>query len=292
MIEMGRDRRVKYFFILPAVFYVVLMVIAPIVYTLFLSFCKWSMAGPVRVVFFNNYKTMFITERFLNAALRTIIFSAGALLLEMFFGTAIALLMNREFTGKIVVQTLFLIPMVATPVSIGLVWMLIYEPSFGIINVMLENMGVINLPQWLGSPKTALLSIAIIDIWQWTPMIALIVLAGLSALPAEPVESARVDGASAWQILTRINVPMVMPTIIVAGLLRLIDVLKTFDTIFATTQGGPVFSSETLNIYSYINAFQYFDIGYASALLIVFFVFVAGISFVYAKLRDRVRIDI
>jgi multiple sugar transport system permease protein len=123
-------------------------------------------------------------------------------------------------------------------------------------------------------------------------MIALIVLAGLSALPAEPVESARVDGASAWQILTRINIPMVMPTIIVAGLLRLIDVLKTFDIIFATTQGGPVFSSETLNIYSYINAFQYFDIGYASALLIVFFIFVASISFIYTKLRDRVRIDV
>ena len=292
MIELGKDRRVKYFFIFPAVVYAVLMVLAPILYTLVLSFCKWSMAGPVQVVYFDNYRRMFGTERFIHAMLRTIIFSAGALTLQMVLGTAIALILNRDFVGKIVVQTLFLMPMVATPVSVGMVWMLIYEPSFGIANVLLQNLGVVNLPVWLGDPKTVLLSIAIIDIWQWTPMIALIVLAGLSSLPKEPFESARVDGAKSWQTLFSITLPMVMPTIVVAGLLRLIDVLKTFDIIFATTQGGPVFASETLNIYSYVNAFQYFDMGYASALLIVFFVFVMTISVFYSKLRDKVRIDI
>ena len=292
MIELGKDRRVKYFFIFPAVVYAVLMVFAPILYTLLLSFCKWSMAGPVRIVYFDNYLKMFGTERFINAVLRTIILSAGALALEMALGTTIALVLNRNFAGKIVVQTLFLLPMVATPVSIGMVWMLIYEPSFGIANVLLQNLGVVNLPVWLGDTRTALLSIAIIDIWQWTPMIALIVLAGLSSLPKEPFESARVDGAKSWQTLFSVTLPMVMPTIVVAGLLRLIDVLKTFDIIFATTQGGPVFASETLNIYSYINAFQYFDIGYASALLIVFFIFVMTISVFYSKLRDKVSVDI
>jgi len=292
VIELGKDRRVKYFFIFPAVVYAVLMVFAPILYTLLLSFCKWSMAGPVRIVYFDNYLKMFGTERFINAVLRTIILSAGALALEMALGTTIALVLNRNFAGKIVVQTLFLLPMVATPVSIGMVWMLIYEPSFGIANVLLQNLGVVNLPVWLGDTRTALLSIAIIDIWQWTPMIALIVLAGLSSLPKEPFESARVDGAKSWQTLFSVTLPMVMPTIVVAGLLRLIDVLKTFDIIFATTQGGPVFASETLNIYSYINAFQYFDIGYASALLIVFFIFVMTISVFYSKLRDKVSVDI
>ena len=292
MVELGKDRRVKYFFIFPAVVYAALMVFAPIVYTLALSFCKWSMAGPAKIVFFTNYVKMFGTDRFINAVLRTIIFSAGALALEMFLGTAIALILNRDFTGKIVIQTLFLLPMVATPVSLGMVWMLIYEPSFGIANALLKTLGVINLPTWLGDAKTALLSIAIIDIWQWTPMISLIVLAGLTSLPKEPLESAKVDGAKSWQTLFSITLPMVMPTIVVAGLLRLIDVLKTFDVIFATTQGGPVFGSETLNIYAYINAFQYFDMGYASALLVVFFIFVMTISIFYSKLRDKVSIDI
>jgi multiple sugar transport system permease protein len=292
VVELGKDRRVKYFFIFPSVTYALLMVFSPILYTLALSFCKWSMAGPVRIVFFENYTKMFVTERFINAVLRTIIFSAGALSLEMALGTAIALVLNRNVVGKIVVQTLFLLPMVATPVSIGMVWMLIYEPSFGILNALLQNLGMVNLPIWLGDSKTALLSIAIIDIWQWTPMIALIVLAGLSSLPKEPFESARVDGAKSWQSLFHITMPMVMPTIVVAGLLRLIDVLKTFDIIFATTQGGPMFGSETLNIYSYVNAFQYFDIGYASALLIVFFVFVMTISVFYSKLRDKVSLEL
>ena len=291
MTELGKDRRVKYFFIFPAVVYAILMVFSPILYTLGLSFARWSMAGPVHIVFFENYQRMFSTDRFVNAVLRTVVFSAGALSLQMVLGTTIALILNRKFTGKIVVQTLFLLPMVATPVSVGMDWMLIYEPTFGIANALLRNMGVVNLPVWLGDPNTVLASLIIIDVWQWTPMIALIVLAGLSSLPKEPFESARVDGAKSWQSLLHITMPMIMPTVVVAGLLRLIDVLKTFDIIFATTQGGPVFASETMNIYSYINAFQYFNIGYASALLIVFFIFVMAISIFYSKLRDKVSLD-
>jgi multiple sugar transport system permease protein len=234
---------------------------------------------------------MFTDDRFINAILRTFIFSAGALSLQMTLGTAVAIFLNRNFKGKILVQTLFLLPMVATPVSIGMVWMLIYEPSFGLANALLRSMGTVNLPSWLGSPSTVLPSLMLVDIWQWTPMIALIVLAGLSAMPKEPFESAKVDGAKSWQILSYITMPMIMPTIIVAGLLRLIDVLKTFDIIFSTTQGGPRFSSETLNIYSYINAFQYFDIGYASALLIVFLLVILFITIIYSRLRDKVSLD-
>ena len=116
-------------------------------------------------------------------------------------------------------------------------------------------------------------------------------MAGLSALPQEPVESARVDGARPWQVLTRVTIPMVLPTIVVAGMLRLIDALKTFDIIYATTQGGPTFSSETLNILAFINAFQYFDLGYASAMLVVFFVLILLLSLWVGKLRNIVRVN-
>ncbi len=267
------------------------MVMFPVLYTIILSFTKWSMAGKPRIVFFSNYTSMLSDSRFLKAFVRTLVFSSVALVSELVIGTAIALLLNRNFVGKPLVKTLFLLPMVATPVSIGLVWMLIYEPTFGIANTLLEAIGLRNLPIWLGSPQTALMSLAIIDIWQWTPMISLIVMAGLAALPYEPIESAHVDGARPWQILTKVTLPMVMPTIVVAGLLRLIDALKTFDIIYATTQGGPTFSSETLNVLSFINAFQYFDLGYASAMLVVFFLIVLLLSLWVGKLRARVRID-
>lgn len=285
------ERRSKYYFVLPAFVFVGIMVIIPVAYTVLLSFTKWSMAGKPRIVFLQNYLTMFSDSRFLKALYRTILFSAVALFFEVILGTAIALFLNRDFIGKPLVKTLFLLPMVATPVSIGLVWMLIYEPTFGIANTLLGLIGMQNLPLWLGSPDTALMALAIIDIWQWTPMISLIVMAGLAALPAEPIESAHVDGAKAYQILARIILPMVTPTVVVASLLRLIDALKTFDIIYATTGGGPTFSSETLNVLAFINAFQYFDLGYASAMLVVFFVLVLLLSLSLGKLRSRVRID-
>jgi len=285
------ERRSKYYFVLPALVFVGIMVIIPVAYTLLLSFTKWSMAGKPNIVFLKNYLAMFSDSRFLNALYRTILFSAAALFFEVVLGTAIALFLNRDFIGKPLVKTLFLLPMVATPVSIGLVWMLIYEPTFGIANTLLGLIGMKNLPLWLGSPDTALTALAIIDIWQWTPMISLIVMAGLAALPTEPIESAHVDGAKAYQILARITLPMITPTVVVASLLRLIDALKTFDIIYATTGGGPTFSSETLNVLAFINAFQYFDLGYASAMLVVFFILVLLLSLSLGRRRARVRID-
>lgn len=291
MLLQKNERATKYFFVLPAFIFVSLMVILPVLYTFLLSFTKWSMAGKPKIVGFGNYMAMLSDSRFLHALSRTLVFSAAALFFEVVLGTSIALILNRDFVGKPLVKTLFLLPMVATPVSIGLVWMLIYEPTFGVANTLLGYIGMQNLPVWLGSPDTALMSLAIIDIWQWTPMISLIVMAGLAALPLEPIESARVDGAKTWQILVKVTLPMLSPTIVVASLLRLIDALKTFDIIYATTQGGPTFSSETLNVLAFVNAFQYFDLGYASAMLVVFFLLVLILSLLVGKLRNYVRID-
>ncbi|MGE4584721.1 MAG: carbohydrate ABC transporter permease [Sphaerochaeta sp.] len=291
MQALKNEQRTKYYFILPAFLFVAIMVIIPVLYTFFLSFTKWSMAGKPDIIWFDNYLTMFADSRFLKATYRTLLFSAAALLFEVVLGTGIALFLNRDFIGKPLVKTFFLLPMVATPVSIGLVWMLIYEPTFGIANTLLGYLGFEHLPLWLGSPDTALLALVIMDIWQWTPMISLIVMAGLAALPTEPIESAHVDGAKAYQILFRVTLPMITPTVVVASLLRLIDALKTFDIIYATTQGGPTFSSETLNVLAFINAFQYFDLGYASAMLVVFFLLVLVLSLLVGRLRDRVRID-
>jgi len=196
----------------------------------------------------------------------------------------------KNFKGKNLAKTLFLLPMVATPVAMGLVWLLIYEPSIGAANAFLHLLGLKPV-DWLGNAKQVIPSLAIVDIWQWTPMISLIVMAGLSTLPHEPYEAADVDGASGWQKLFLITLPLVRPTIMVAVTLRLIDALKTFDIIYATTQGGPGNASETLNIYSYVQGFQYFKLGMASALLVMFFSIVLGLTIIFIWMRKRLGVQ-
>jgi multiple sugar transport system permease protein len=268
------------------------MIVFPLVYTITLSFFEWSMSVnvPLKFVGLGNYIELLKDERFLLAVARTFIFSGAAILLEVIIGVTIALFLSREFIGKNIVKTMFLLPMVATPVAIGLVWTLIYEPTIGIANLVLGKIGIAPLV-WLGSESTALMSLVIVDVWQWTPMIMLITLAGVSALPGEPFESVMVDGATKWQTLWNLTLPLLRPTILVAVLLRLIDVLKTFDIIYSTTQGGPGFATETMNILAFKDAFEYFQFGRASALLVIFFVIVLGIAVLFIKIKSKVEVD-
>jgi multiple sugar transport system permease protein len=286
------DKNIKWAFTLPAVLFVLIMMAFPIFYTFRISFFDWSMsaANPSTWVGLENYKQLLTEGRFWNAVSSTFYFTGLSLVMETLLGTAIALVLYRNFRGKNLAKTIFLLPMVATPVAMGLVWLLIYEPSIGSANAVLHLIGLKPV-DWLGSAHQVIPSLAIIDIWQWTPMISLIVMAGLSTLPQEPYEAADVDGASAWQKLILITLPLLRPTIMVAVMLRLIDVLKTFDIIYATTQGGPGNASETLNIYSYVQGFQYFKLGMASSLLVIFFSIVLGLTLIFIWMRKRLGVD-
>jgi multiple sugar transport system permease protein len=195
---------------------------------------------------------------------------------ETLLGLVLAVMLNRDFPGKNLLKTLFLLPMVATPVAIGMVWLLMFEPTIGYLNHVLK---ALHLPQslWLASEGSALPSLVLVDVWQWTPMMALIILAGLVSMPSDPFEAAEVDGASAWQTFWHVTLPMLRPTIGMAVILRSIDALKTFDIIYSMTQGGPNYSTETLNLYGYNLGFGYFYMGSASSLLMVFFAIVMGV---------------
>jgi multiple sugar transport system permease protein len=177
--------------------------------------------------------------------------------------------------------------MVATPVAIALVWMMIMDINTGILNYFLDLVAGIRVG-WLNDRKVVLWSMIIIDTWQWTPFIMLITLAGLSALPTEPYESAVIDGASPVQLFWFLTLPMLRPTLMVALMFRSIDALKTFDIIYVITQGGPAFASETLNLYGFSQGFQYFNMGYGSALLILYFILVMGTSMLFIRLRRTV----
>lgn len=282
------DRNIKWVYTLPALLFVVLMMAFPIIYTVRLSFYEWGMSStsPPTWVGLDNYITLIKDSRFWHAVKSTFYFTSVSLVVEVVLGIAIAVLLNRTFRGKNFVKTVFLLPMVATPVAMGLVWTLIYEPSIGVANIFLKALGF--EPQlWLASPTQVIPSLIIIDVWQWTPMISLIIMAGLATLPHDPYEAADVDGASSWRKFISITLPLLKPTIIVTTMLRLIDVLKTFDIIYATTQGGPSFASETLNLFGYVLGFQYFKLGLASALLVLFFLIVMGFTLFMLWMKKR-----
>jgi len=280
------ERNLRILFPLPAIVFIGLLMVFPILYTLYLSFTNWNLTSGMEPSFvgLNSYLLVFSEPRFLHALGRTFTFTVFAVAAEVVLGVAIALILNRAFVGKSFAKLLLLLPLVATPIAVGIVFNLFYDPTIGLLNFTLNALG---LPQglWVSSEKTVIASLVLVDVWQWTPMITLIVLAGLAGLSEEPVEAARVDGASEWQILRYVTIPMVMPVILMAMILRLIDALKTFDIIFAMTGGGPGYASETLNIMGFKYSFEYFRMGQSSVILVALFIVVLLCSLGIMKLR-------
>lgn len=280
------ERNLHILFPLPAIVFIGLLMVFPVCYTLYLSFTNWNLTSGMEPSFvgLTSYLRVLSEPRFLQALGRTFTFTLFAVAIEVVLGVAIALILNRAFVGKSLAKLLLLLPLVATPVAVGIVFNLFYDPTIGLLNFALDALG---LPQgrWISSESTVIGSLVLVDVWQWTPMITLIVLAGLAGLSEEPVEAARVDGASEWQILRHVTIPMVMPVILTAMILRLIDALKTFDIIFAMTGGGPGYASETLNIMGFKYSFEYFRMGQSSVILVALFLVVLLCSLGIMKLR-------
>jgi multiple sugar transport system permease protein len=274
---------------LPALLFLGAMLIFPVAYTLYMSFHAWQ-GNPMRPAVWmgiDNYIRMLTSDdRYWNAVLNTFYFTFAAVTAQSVLGTLIALLLNRDFRGARLVRAVIMLPMMATWVATALVWMWMMHPSMGVLNYILGRLG---LPAslWINNASTVIPSLILIDTWQWTPLITLIVLAGLAALPREPFESAMIDGASAFQRFWHITLPLLRPVIITAIIIRSIDCLKTYDIIMAITQGGPGFASENLNIYTFQTGLFYFRIGYASSLIVSLFVIVFASSVILGRVRRR-----
>jgi multiple sugar transport system permease protein len=266
-------------FATPALLFIGAMLLVPIVFAIGLSLTDAQGAiGNLSFVGVENYIRMLAdTERFWPAAGRTLLFTIVAVGLELVLGMAIALLLEKPFRGHGFVRVLILLPIVATPVAVGMMWLMIFEPTIGFANQLLGLFGI--PPQgWITDPKQALATLTFVDVWQWTPMVVLILLAGLTTVPAEPLEAAKIDGANGWQRFRHVVLPIIWPTVLVAILLRTIDGLKTFDILYAAkgAGGGAFHEVETLNIYGYGLSFQYSEYGYSSAVLMGFFLLVVG----------------
>ena len=242
-----------------------------------------------------NYLRMPNDPRFVEAVWHTLVYTVLSVLLPLVFGTLAAVVFHQKFPLRGFLRGLFIMPMMATPVAIALVWTMMFHPQLGVLNYLLSLVGM-PAQLWVFHPGTVIPSLVLVETWQWTPLVMLIVLGGLAAIPTEPYESALIDGASFWQMFRYITLPLITPFLFIAAMIRMIDALKSFDIIFAITQGGPGSASETINLYLYSVAFVYYDIGYGSAIALVFFVLIVVLAAVmlyhapaHALERDRRR---
>jgi multiple sugar transport system permease protein len=282
----------KWLFAGPAMVFVAVLIVFPVAWTIYLSLtdAEGSVRAESSFIGLGNYlEVLADTDRFWPATARTATFTGAALFFELVLGMAIALLLWRPFRGEKWVRVAILLPLVATPVAVGMMWRLILDPNIGLANQVLGWVGIPPQP-WLAGRGSALASTIFIDVWQWTPMVVLILLAGLTSLSDEPQEAARVDGATAWQRFRFITLPLLMPTVIVAVLLRGIDALKTFDILYATKGkgGGSFHEVETLNVYAYGLSFDYNEYGVSSAVLIIFFLIIIGLMWALTSRRKGV----
>jgi multiple sugar transport system permease protein len=275
-------------FVLPALIVVLAVIIFPWAFTIWMSANEWTLGQGRSFVGLANYAHLWSDERFWESLAHTLYYTVTSVVAPVVLGTFSALVFNARFPLRGFLRSIFVMPMMATPVAISLVWTMMFHPQLGVLNYLLSLVGI-PAQEWIFNPRTVIPSLVAVETWQWTPLIMLIVLGGLASVPREPYESAEIDGANAWQQFRYLTLPMIAPFIMVATIIRTIDALKSFDIIYAMTQGGPGTASETINIYLYNTAFAYYDIGYSSAMVIVFFALIILLSMVLLMVRQRMQ---
>src|SRR6185369_3732259 len=224
-------------FVLPALIVVLAVIVFPWVFTIWMSLHEWKVGAPTTFVGLSNYLRMPKDPRFVEAVWHTLTYTVLSVVLPLIFGTLAAVVFHQKFPLRGILRGIFIMPMMATPVAIALIWTMMFHPQLGVLNYLLSLVG---LPAqlWVFHPATVIPSLVLVETWQWTPLVMLIVLGGLAAIPTEPYESAQIDGASFWQVFRFITLPLIMPFLFIAGMIRMIDAVKSFDIIFAITQGG------------------------------------------------------
>ena len=268
---------------LPAVVLTLAMVVFPLGYAVYLAFGGASPAGRAG----SNFARLVADPVFWSSLRITLGLFLIALILQLVLGTALALLLNRFDVVRGLVRTAILSPFMLPPVVVGMIAIVVLDPGLGAANWLLESVGLPHL-LWLASPDWALLVVALIDTWQWTPFVALIVLGGLQSLPGRVYEAAEIDGAVGLRRFWYITPPLLVPTLLTAAVLRSVDLLRFFDIIYITTQGGPGNATTTLNIYAYKLGFEFMDIGYAASMMIALALLVFGSVLFFAALRRKV----
>ncbi len=279
-------------FLLPTIICLLIVIIVPMIYSLAISFTNYNLIFPeqTRFIGLNNFERLIFDYRFLHSLEFTFIFTATAVGLECFIGLGLALLVNqKQIRGKRVIIILMILPIVMSPVIVGHIWKFLLSYDYGAINYLGATLNIFEPQGWLSNPSLTLFSILIVDIWQWAPFMFLIIFACLRGISRQVHDAADIDGASRWQHFRYVTLPLLKGGIIIATILRSIDALKIFDTIFVLTKGGPGIISESTSIYTYYTNFRFFNMGYASAASWFFLIIIIVIFTIYIKILPPVK---
>ncbi|WP_246660565.1 sugar ABC transporter permease [Nitratireductor sp. XY-223] len=285
------NRLTPYFFLAPAGAVLAVALLYPIGYMIYASFLSWNPSQRIHEadwIGLRNYTNLLKDPNFIESFFVTLKFASVVVTLEMVIGVGLALLLDRKIRGMSVLRTIFILPMMIAPIVVGLMWRYMYHPSVGILNRTLKGWGLDPIP-WLSDPDWALPSVIIADVWQWTPFIFILSLAALQSLPQSALEASRIDGASTWQQIIHIKLPLMLPVLIIAGLLRLIDAFKVLEVILVLTNGGPGLSTEILSLRISRTTSEFRELGEAAAmsnyLLLLLLIITLGM-FLFNKVMD------
>lgn len=280
----------EYVAILPALLATIAMIVVPLIYSFVISFYRYILTDPLsfRFVGLANYLQAFGDPSFVSALRTTILYTVGTVGVQFVLGMAFALVVHNLTFGQGIVRTAMLVPMFMTPAVVAFMWRFILNPELGILNYFLSMVGL-GKPVWLGDLKLALFSVMAVDVWRNTPFMFLVFLAGMQSMPAELYEAAAVDGASPWQKFIGVTLPLLKPLILVALIIRGMDAVREFDTIFIMTGGGPGNATETIALATYRYSFKIYNMGLGSAVSYIIFgvVFVLSLFFVRQMQRTQ-----
>jgi multiple sugar transport system permease protein len=277
-------------YLAPALLVMFTMTIFPFLYTATLSLSRWNLtfARPRTFIGLGNYQAILASSDFWASAARTFWYVGGCVSIEFVLGIMIAFLLDTQFIGRNIFRTLILLPMVMAPVVAGLIWRFIFNDEWGLANSVIHFFGL-GGKAWLVNPQLAFFAVIIADVWQWTPFIVLITLAGLQAVPKELVEAARVDGATWLQIQRFVALPTIRTVLAIGLLIRLIDAFRNVDQIFVMTYGGPGVATSVLGFYTYLKGFKFFDMGYTAALGIIMLFIISVLAQLIIAIIMRTR---
>lgn len=271
------SQRIKHVFLAPPLLFFAAFAIFPLLFTIFVSLNNWQLSGNLGFVGLDNYAAILGDPTFMASLRNTLVFTLFMVSIEYGLGFGVALLVGGIRRGQWPIRLAVLMPMMLTPIVVGFIWKTILDPSSGPMDNILTHIGLPAI-KWLSDPAAAFAGIVLVDVWEWTPFIFLILYAGLRSLPVEAFESAKVDGASNWRIFWDLTFPMMLPASIAAVLLRSIEAFKLFDIVYLITGGGPGVATSTLTLTAYFTGLRTGNLGAAAAMTVLLLLIVLVVT--------------
>ena len=273
-------------YVLPVIVVLGAVTLYPVGYVLWMSLHDWTWGGDSVFSGLKNFRLLWLKGSFLIALGNTFTFSLSAVVVELVLGMILALAANRIGKGAGMFRVLLILPLMVSGIAVSLVWKVLLDPTFGVVNATLDVLGLPQ-PNWLGSPHAAMPSLVLVETWWQTGFVFIILAAALKSLPEEPFEAARLEGANAWQTFWALTLPMLRPVILTIVVFRLIDTLKVFDLVFGMTGGGPLRRTEAVQTLAYQTAFKFSNFGEAAAIVVLFSALIFAICTIYGAIDRR-----